>query len=207
MGMIMNMRLCGRFLWREDLLLLICLVLWWNLFVRIPIPCELGSEKMGDGDTANKDAENIELYNIICDTLHLTPAPNNGTLRLPLKPVGHHNSSSSSSSSDAPEDPVPAYTLPSPSPSLGSMPSSFDPIAASASGMDDTMPIDETSVGIPQPSSVGEGEGGKDELKDKEKGKEKMTLWEWLAHKADGVKEWVDGFVHDHVPSSEDKGG
>jgi hypothetical protein len=66
--------------------------------------------------------------------------------------------------------------------------------------MDDTMPMDESSVAIPQPSSVGEG---KDELK-KEKGKEKMTWWEWLAHKADGVKEWVDGFVHDHVPGNKE---
>lgn len=37
--------------------------------------------------------QNIHLYNIICDTLHLTPAPNNGTLRLPLTPSGHHNDS------------------------------------------------------------------------------------------------------------------
>lgn len=34
--------------------------------------------------------QNIELYNIVCDTLGINPAPNNGTLRLPLKPVGKH---------------------------------------------------------------------------------------------------------------------
>lgn len=35
--------------------------------------------------------QNIEVYNIICDTLHITPRPNNGTIRLPLTPVGLHS--------------------------------------------------------------------------------------------------------------------
>jgi hypothetical protein len=153
--------------------------------------------------------ENIELYNIVCDTINLVPAPNNGTLRLPLKPVGHHNSSSSPLE-ETPEDPVPAYTLPASSlPSdLASMPQTLDSlssIAASASGMEDTEPsFDETPViTTPRPSTTPGGEG-KDELK-KEKEKEKLTWWEWLTHKADGVKEWVDGFVHDHVPGQQDK--
>jgi hypothetical protein len=34
--------------------------------------------------------ENTEIYNIVCDSLGLEPKPNNGTLRLPLKPVGLH---------------------------------------------------------------------------------------------------------------------
>ncbi|KIW00948.1 uncharacterized protein PV09_07474 [Verruconis gallopava] len=34
--------------------------------------------------------QNIELYNIVCDTLGINPAPNNGTIRLPFKPVGQH---------------------------------------------------------------------------------------------------------------------
>ncbi|RAL68569.1 hypothetical protein DID88_007292 [Monilinia fructigena] len=35
--------------------------------------------------------QNIEVYNIVCDSLALTPKPNNGTLRLPLKPIGLHS--------------------------------------------------------------------------------------------------------------------
>ena len=35
--------------------------------------------------------ENTELYNIVCDSIGVTPKPNNGTLRLPLKPVGLHS--------------------------------------------------------------------------------------------------------------------
>ncbi|KAG5912634.1 hypothetical protein E4U42_002088, partial [Claviceps africana] len=34
--------------------------------------------------------QNINVYNILCDTLGITPHPNNGTLRLPLRPVGTH---------------------------------------------------------------------------------------------------------------------
>ena len=36
--------------------------------------------------------------------------------------------------------------------------------------------------------------------------KEKESWWEWLTHKADGVKDWVDGFVHDHVPGGKEEG-
>ncbi len=35
-------------------------------------------------------AENIEVYNILADSIGMVPKPNNGTLRLPLKPVGQH---------------------------------------------------------------------------------------------------------------------
>ncbi|TID17086.1 Phosphodiest-domain-containing protein [Venturia nashicola] len=34
--------------------------------------------------------QNTEVYNIVCDSLGLEPKANNGTLRLPLKPVGLH---------------------------------------------------------------------------------------------------------------------
>ncbi|EXJ81741.1 ectonucleotide pyrophosphatase/phosphodiesterase family member 1/3 [Capronia coronata CBS 617.96] len=35
--------------------------------------------------------QNIEVYNIVCDSLGIAPHPNNGTLRLPLKPEGLHS--------------------------------------------------------------------------------------------------------------------
>lgn len=35
--------------------------------------------------------QNIEVYNILCDSVGMKPMPNNGTLRLPLKPVGLHD--------------------------------------------------------------------------------------------------------------------
>ncbi|KAL8669107.1 MAG: hypothetical protein Q9168_006288 [Polycauliona sp. 1 TL-2023] len=35
--------------------------------------------------------QNTEVYNIICDSLSVTPKPNNGTMRLPLRPAGLHS--------------------------------------------------------------------------------------------------------------------
>lgn len=35
--------------------------------------------------------QNINVYNILCDSVGLTPVPNNGTMRLPLKVVGLHD--------------------------------------------------------------------------------------------------------------------
>ena len=43
------------------------------------------------------------MYNIICDSIGLEPKPNNGTLRLPLKPVGLH-SDHPSPADDTPTD-------------------------------------------------------------------------------------------------------
>ncbi|RII07028.1 hypothetical protein CUC08_Gglean007996 [Alternaria sp. MG1] len=161
--------------------------------------------------------QNIELYNIVCDTLGLTPAPNNGTLRLPLKPVGLHDDDEDAPGNEnhTPEDPVPAYTIPSSSSStdLASMDlNSLSSIAASASGMEDTSPSLHDPVVPARPTPA---DGSKDELKNKEGDKEasegaekeKESWWEWLTHKADGVKDWVDGFVHDHVPGGEEGQG
>lgn len=33
----------------------------------------------------------MNVYNILCDSLDIDPLPNNGTLRLPLLPVGLHS--------------------------------------------------------------------------------------------------------------------
>lgn len=45
--------------------------------------------------------QNIEVYNVLCDSLGITPSPNNGTIRLPFKPVGLH-----SEPVDNPSDPA-----------------------------------------------------------------------------------------------------
>ena len=58
----------------------------------------------------NNTQENIEVYNILCDSVGISPAPNNGTLRLPLKPVGLH-SDEPGVAIESPVDPVTSYTL------------------------------------------------------------------------------------------------
>src|SRR5271154_1453509 len=49
--------------------------------------------------------QNIEVYNIVCDSLGITPNPNNGTLRLPLKTQGLH-SDVDAFPLETPQDPV-----------------------------------------------------------------------------------------------------
>ncbi|KAL6712001.1 hypothetical protein ACN47E_003044 [Coniothyrium glycines] len=149
--------------------------------------------------------QNIELYNIICDTIGLTPAPNNGTLRLPLKPTGHHNDPETPPD-ETPEDPVPqdhysSSTVALPLSSLATMAPSSDPLAsivASASGLEDMQPTIDESISRPTPPSVTDEKPPE--------GQSKESWWEWLTHKADDVESWVDGFIHDHVPGQENKG-
>ena len=49
--------------------------------------------------------QNIDVYNIVCDSLGIEPKPNNGTLRLPLKPVGLHGDSGGTKKVDDVADP------------------------------------------------------------------------------------------------------
>ncbi len=53
--------------------------------------------------STNIIGENTEVYNIICDSIGIEPKANNGTLRLPLRPVGLH-SDNPSSAEDSPTD-------------------------------------------------------------------------------------------------------
>ncbi|KAI9876169.1 MAG: hypothetical protein M1830_007091 [Pleopsidium flavum] len=50
--------------------------------------------------------QNIEVYNIICDSLQIPPQPNNGTLRLPLKPIGLHSDMNSPQDGTLPDPPI-----------------------------------------------------------------------------------------------------
>ena len=50
------------------------------------------------------------MYNIVCDSLGIDPIPNNGTLRLPLVPIGLHSDlppTDDDSPIDFPSDPPP----------------------------------------------------------------------------------------------------
>ncbi|KAJ5157697.1 pyrophosphatase/phosphodiesterase [Penicillium canariense] len=76
--------------------------------------------------------QNIEVYNILCDSLGIDPLPNNGTLRLPLKPVGLHSDEhtpplvrpsdppESSTTTAGPSGPTPATTGAPPATESGS---------------------------------------------------------------------------------------
>ncbi|TLS22244.1 uncharacterized protein PpBr36_09774 [Pyricularia pennisetigena] len=105
--------------------------------------------------------QNIEVYNILCDSVGLEPVPNNGTLRLPFKPIGLHS----------PESPIPDVA---------------DPVTSSTA----TEKTPTQSVGVdhvPEPTqteSPGSNNGGgdgKDGASRPKTAKEKLEdLWKWF---------------------------
>jgi hypothetical protein len=66
-------------------------------------------------------------------------------------------------------------------------------MAASASGLEDTMPslLDEAPVQPTPPSTTSSAAPAETKAPEK--------WWEWLTHKAEGVEEWVEDFISEHV--------
>lgn len=54
--------------------------------------------------------QNIEVYNLVCDSLSIEPAANSGTLRLPLKPLGLHSESDGTAVTAPAEPTIPSAT-------------------------------------------------------------------------------------------------
>lgn len=52
--------------------------------------------------------ENVNVYNILCDSLGIEPQPNNGTLRLPLQPVGLHSDATVDLPKESPNTTIPS---------------------------------------------------------------------------------------------------
>ncbi|KAJ8112368.1 hypothetical protein OPT61_g5245 [Boeremia exigua] len=141
--------------------------------------------------------QNIELYNIICDSIGMSPAPNNGTLRLPLKPVGLH-SDDDDTPNETPSDPVGIHSLvsaPTPMATVSAASSSLASVAASASDLGGTTASLEGSTASVETStatSAPPATSSKPAHK---------HWWDWFTDKADKIEEWVDDFVHKHNPS------
>jgi len=136
--------------------------------------------------------ENIELYNIICDSIGITPAPNNGTLRLPLKPVGLHTDLETPPN-ETPADPVDTTSSPAlPSTAADATLASATPIPLATSLHPNVVASPTSSASPAETSSAG-------------------SWWEWLTHQAENAEDWVDNFLHDHFTGLQDgdkgKGG
>lgn len=147
-------------------------------------------------------AENIELYNIICDSVGLSPAPNNGTLRLPLKPVGLHNDGEDAPN-ETPTDPVDTHSLTS-SPTAkapgATVSESSSTIAPISSGHEADSSSLETSTFAP--SSTIPTDSAPPSASSKAAHKH---WWDWFTDEADKIEEWADDFVHKHNPLEEDE--
>ncbi|KAF2397546.1 Phosphodiest-domain-containing protein [Trichodelitschia bisporula] len=104
--------------------------------------------------------QNTEVYNIVCDSIDVEPRPNNGTLRLPLRPVGLHSddkapkldtpddppaASATPAVVDSPSDVLAASTSTSPSAAVSSLPGA--PSTSPISSFKGEMAKDDTRVG------------------------------------------------------------
>ncbi|EAW19042.1 alkaline phosphatase family protein [Aspergillus fischeri NRRL 181] len=125
--------------------------------------------------------QNINVYNLVCDSLGIDPLPNNGTMRLPLQPVGLH------SDEDAPIVDKPADP-PISSASVSVVPSQTMTPASTPSEVSSTALIQPTSPSENEPSSEPQNEPESDD----EQG---PTWWGTLWSKVEELKEWATDII------------
>lgn len=110
-----------------------------------------------------RSSENTEVYNIICDSLGIDPLPNNGTLRLPLTPVGLHS-----------DEDTPALERPA------------DPPVHSSTN---TVLPAPSSPASQAPSAEGSGKSTQSDDEDED---DKPSTWlDYLKDKFDDLKDWA----------------
>ncbi|KAK2735258.1 hypothetical protein FQN57_001202 [Myotisia sp. PD_48] len=125
--------------------------------------------------------QNIEVYNILCDSLRIQPVPNNGTLRLPLKPVGLHSDDGAPPVENVQDPPPASNTTPTSSHMLRP-----DPIPT-------RRPLDHPTtspVAQPETSVAPSSDEGVEDSPSR------PTLWDKIKDKAKGIKDWFNDLIH-----------
>jgi hypothetical protein len=147
--------------------------------------------------------ENLEVYNLLCDSLGMEPAPNNGTLRLPLKPIGTHKDEDTP---EIPEDPVTTITPSTTSTSISPKTSSSTSTSTSIAPPD--LPTT-TSEAPPLSRPTVPSNDNEDEKEDEEE-EQKSTIgvwWEWVKDKVGEVIHTITGGGDDKDSDSDSKEG
>ena len=139
--------------------------------------------------------QNTNVYNIICDSFGIEPRPNNGTLRLPLQPVGLH-------SGFPPQEPVDEESQMSISISESSLLSStstilqstLQPISSTALSIVSTQSSEAqpTTTPVKGVSSVEEHDGGEaEEEKEVDEADAVLGWWTSVLEKIEAAKAWL----------------
>ncbi|KAF5018423.1 hypothetical protein F66182_9597 [Fusarium sp. NRRL 66182] len=149
--------------------------------------------------------QNIEVYNMLCDSVGVEPGPNNGTLRLPLKPVGVHKPE------DTPEEPADPPSTPKESekpsqpvrPTIPQKPTQPQrptlPVAPSQSAQTTKTTVSAKKPVKPSKSAApSRGGGDKDEDSDSDsdsddEDEEDEGIWDWFTHKVEKVWHKITG--------------
>jgi predicted AlkP superfamily pyrophosphatase or phosphodiesterase len=140
--------------------------------------------------------QNIEVYNLVCDSVGVVPKPNNGTLRLPLKPIGLHDSMPPKEIPEGlPEDPSSIIGSDDLTSTVYSAPAT---IGASAEAAETTSSLTQASrptivaTDAPVPTRPVIHDDVSQEEEDKN-GKDTNLWWDWVKGKLDGAKDWATG--------------
>ena len=152
--------------------------------------------------------ENIEVYNILCDTVGLQAKPNNGTQRLPLQPVGLHIPGEEVEVPDEPD------VSPSLSGSANTKPLAVDPVETLRPSIEgpatghtsNTKQVGVDPIQTPDPSTEGpateatstktpQNGPSQDDDDDDETGDEgePKGLWDWIQDEAKKLWDSVTG--------------
>lgn len=135
--------------------------------------------------------QNVEVYNIVCDSLGIEPNPNNGTLRLPFITVGLHDLTAVP---DIPDDSfeidLDAAILPPNLPGLDKVPEAPNRPTTPSRPSDEeasTPPTQPDNAFNPEPSVerpvVQDGKDGEEA--------KKQSWLDWINAELDGVKVWA----------------
>lgn len=152
--------------------------------------------------------QNTEVYNIVCDSLGIEPNPNNGTLRLPLAPVGKHIFDDAVEIPEDPQDePADEDSELTVAPNLNSVynallppnlpvTSNLPPVAAAPQTSDAS--VTSTAPDAPKITRPIVHDGLTDE---EEEPKDINRWWDWVKGKLDAIKWWA----HDRVEEQKDE--
>ncbi|KAJ2971173.1 hypothetical protein NUW58_g9491 [Xylaria curta] len=155
--------------------------------------------------------QNINVYNILCDSIGMKPMPNNGTLRLPLQVVGLHDDETVL---EQPEDPVPTSTTED----IATGMMSILPIAATPSTQQSTASLGTDPVGDApkQPTSPAKSEESKEpqpsegpqqDDSDKSHGNKGGSWWDTFKETFDWAKDKFNELVDTVIGSSSQTSG
>ncbi|CBF79613.1 hypothetical protein AN7550.2 [Aspergillus nidulans FGSC A4] len=127
--------------------------------------------------------QNINVYNILCDSLGIKPHPNNGTLRLPLKPNGLH-SDEDAPVLDSPSDPPATQATKQ----IATISSSATSSAVSSTTVSSTSISSDAGSVLVSPSAKPESDAEDEPDAD---------WWESIWDKVEDIKDWANDLLDD----------
>lgn len=138
--------------------------------------------------------QNTEVYNIVCDSLGVEPKPNNGTFRLPLKPIGLHSDKHNSTEDDLPDLPAEDSHIDN-SPTEANQPELADsPVGSTVrvhgASATNTKPVDPVETDVLIVTAPPEEDEQSDETKE-----ELDNFWAFVKAKMKAAQQWAKEVV------------